>query len=168
MNPTSLQIYITLLVCGVLLLGAEIYVPGGILGALGAIALVAAAVLGFQFGTVGGLISVAGILLLAALVVYLWIRIFPKTGVGRRLTLSQDGRAFKLDDAEARAALGREGVALSPLRPAGVGEIEGRRRDVITRGIYLEAGRRFRVVGVEGARCIVEPVEEATAERGAS
>lgn len=168
MNPTLLRVYIALLVCGTLLLGAEIYVPGGILGVLGGFALVAAAVIGFQFGGLGGWISVAGILLLAAFVVYLWIRIFPRTGAGRRLTLARDGREFKLDDAEARAAIGREGVALSPLRPAGIGEIGGRRCDVITRGVFLEAGRRFRVVGVEGARRIVEPVEETPEDRATS
>ena len=161
MSPAVVQAYLALLVCGTLLLGAEVYVPGGILGAIGALALLAAAILGFQFGWVGGALSAAGIVLLAALVVWLWIRVFPKTPAGRQLTLAQDGRAFKLDDAAERAAVGREGVALSPLRPGGIGEVDGRRCDVITRGLYLEAGRRFRVVGVEGARLIVEPAGDA-------
>ena len=168
MSSGILQVYLILLVCGTLLLGAEIYVPGGSLGTIGALALVAAAILGFQFGPIGGALSATGILVLAAIVVYLWIRVFPKTGAGRRLTLSHDGRAFKLDDAAERAIVGREGVALSQLRPAGIGEVEGGRCDVITRGLFLDAGARFRVIGVEGTRLIVEPVGDASPERAAS
>lgn len=162
MSPTLLQAYIALLVCGVLLLGAETYVPGGILGAIGGIALFVAMILGFNFGTVGGLVSAVGIILLAALVLWLWVRVFPKTPAGRRLTLAQDGRDFKLDDEALRAAVGREGVAISALRPSGIGEVDGRRCDVITRGEWIGAGQQFRVTAVEGARLIVAPVETAS------
>ena len=161
MSPALLQAYIALLVCGVLLLGAETYVPGGILGAIGGLALFAAMIIGFNFGTLGGTVSAVGIILLAALVLWLWVRVFPKTAAGRRLTLSQDGRDFKLDDEALRATVGREGVALSPLRPSGIGEVDGRRCDVITRGEWMDAGQRFRVEAVEGARLIVAPIETA-------
>jgi membrane protein implicated in regulation of membrane protease activity len=57
MSPALLQVYGALLVCGVLLLGAEVFVPGGILGTIGGLALLAAMVLGFGFGWVGGLVS---------------------------------------------------------------------------------------------------------------
>lgn len=169
MSPTLLQVYIALLICGVLLIGAETYVPGGILGAIGGLALFAAMILGFQFGPMGGTLSAVGIILLAALVLWLWVRWFPKTPAGRRLTLSQDGRDFRLDDSAARATVGHVGVAISPLRPSGVGELDGRRCDVITRGEWVDAGQRFRVVAVEGTRIIVAPLEEApAAEKPAS
>ncbi len=168
MSPSLLQAYIALLACGVLLLGAEIYVPGGILGAIGGIALFAAMIIGFSFGTLGGTLSAIGIILLAALVLWLWVRVFPKTGAGRRLTLSQDGRVFRLDDADARSTLGHEGVALSPLRPSGIGEVDGRRCDVITRGEWMDAGQRFRVAAVEGTRLIVAPIESDAPESAPS
>lgn len=163
MSPSLLQVYIALLICGVLLIGAETYVPGGILGVIGGIALFAAMILGFQFGPMGGTLSAVGIILLAALVLWLWVRWFPKTPAGQRLTLSQDGRDFRLDDTAARAMVGRVGVAVSPLRPSGIGELDGRRCDVITRGEWMDAGQRFRVVAVEGARIIVAPLGEASA-----
>ncbi len=155
-----IRLYIILLACGALLLGAEVFVPGGILGILGGAALLAAVVIGFGFGWVNGLISAIGIIGLTALAIFLWIRIFPQTAPGRKLTLNRNGRDFKLDDTDRRALIGQEGMALSPLRPSGVGLVEGRRRDVITQGIWLDAGRRFRVTGVEGVWLIVEPVEE--------
>ena len=38
--------------------------------------------------------------------------------------------------------LGRTGTALSPLRPAGIAEIDGARVDVVSDGGFIEAGRR--------------------------
>jgi membrane-bound serine protease (ClpP class) len=168
MSPGLIRLYIILLVCGALLLGAEVFVPGGMLGVLGVIALLAALFLGFGFGWAGGLISAVGIVFFTALAVLLWVRLFPKTPVGRKLALARDGRDFKLDDAAEKAVIGREGTALSPLRPGGIGLVDGRRRDVITRGVWMDAGRRFRVAAVEGARLIVEPIEESPSEGTAS
>jgi membrane-bound serine protease (ClpP class) len=71
-----------------------------------------------------------------------------------------DGRGFKLNDTVDRAAVGHEGVAVSTLRPSGIGLVDGRRCDVITRGLWLDAGRRFRVTDIEGTRLIVEPIGE--------
>ena len=36
--------------------------------------------------------------------------------------------------------VGKQGIAISPLRPAGVAEIEGKRLDVVTRGEFLAEG----------------------------
>ncbi len=56
---------------------------------------------------------------------------------------------------------GKEGIAVTTLRPAGIAEIEGRRIDVVTDGTYIEAGNRIRIVKTEGRKIIVEKKEEA-------
>lgn len=43
----------------------------------------------------------------------------------------------------------------SPM-PAGIGEVDGHRLDVVTRGEYLPAGTPVRIVETHGARIIVE------------
>jgi membrane-bound serine protease (ClpP class) len=50
---------------------------------------------------------------------------------------------------------GKEGVAVTPLRPAGTAEIDGKRMDVVTMGDYIKAGEHIKVVKVEGNRIIV-------------
>jgi membrane-bound serine protease (ClpP class) len=47
---------------------------------------------------------------------------------------------------------------VTALRPAGVAELGGRRVDVVTDGVFVDAGRVVRVVAVEGARVVVAPV----------
>lgn len=57
--------------------------------------------------------------------------------------------------------LGRQGVALSDLRPAGVARIDGHRIDVITEGEWLAAGDPVTVITDEGYRRVVERTDDA-------
>ena len=54
-----------------------------------------------------------------------------------------------------RLQLGRVGVALSPLRPAGVADIGGSRVDVVSDGGFVSAGAAIEVTRVEGNRVVV-------------
>ncbi|MDZ4347595.1 MAG: NfeD family protein [Candidatus Binatia bacterium] len=54
-----------------------------------------------------------------------------------------------------RRWLGKTGTALSPLRPAGIAEIEGERVDVVSEGDLIEAGAPVVVTGVDGNRIVV-------------
>lgn len=55
--------------------------------------------------------------------------------------------------------LGKEGVAISPLRPAGAIDIDGNRVDVVTEGDFLAAGTKVKVIGLDGTRIIVRLVK---------
>ncbi|MBP7829805.1 MAG: hypothetical protein KA248_07795 [Kiritimatiellae bacterium] len=160
MDPTIL-LYVILLAAGLFLVGVEIFVPGGIIGALGALSLVAAMFIGFKaFDPPWGLVSAVGIILLAGVGTALWIRFFPRTAAGRHLTLSSDGREFKAAPAALKALVGQEGLTHTALRPGGIATIGDRRVDVIAEGNWIEAGRRIRVVQVEGPRVVVRELPE--------
>ncbi len=150
------QLYITLVAAGLFLLGAEIFVPGGIIGTIGALALVAAIIVGFlAFGAQGGLLSGIVIVLLSGVAMILWAKFFPRTGMGRHLTLSLSGKLFKAPPADLKKLVGKEGVALTILRPSGMARIDGRRVDVVADGSYIEEGRPIEVIEVDGARVVV-------------
>jgi membrane-bound ClpP family serine protease len=55
--------------------------------------------------------------------------------------------------------LGKEGTALTVLRPAGVAEIEGTRVDVVSQSEFLPKGTKIKVVKVEGRRVVVADIE---------
>lgn len=151
----SVQTYITLLVVGLFLIGLETVVPGGVLGVLGGLVLFAAAVSGFQvFPAPWGLLSAVGIVLLVGMTVAMWVKYFPRTVVGRFLTLSSSTRDYKsaqsLND-----MLGKEGIAQTTLRPAGIATISGTRVDVVAEGNWIEHGKAVKVIAVEGNRVTV-------------
>jgi membrane-bound serine protease (ClpP class) len=54
-----------------------------------------------------------------------------------------------------RRWIGKRGTALSPLRPAGIAELESERVDVVSQGEYIEANTPIEVVRVDGNRIVV-------------
>jgi membrane-bound serine protease (ClpP class) len=150
--------YITLLACGLFLVGVEIFVPGGVLGTLGALALIGAAVLGFMiFPPVFAWISLLLILVLTALAAFVWMKFFPNSPVGRMLSLNQNISKKDQDDSPWKP--GMKGTALSTLRPAGKAMIEGRRADVIAGdGTWIDQNASVEVVKVSGNRIYVRKI----------
>ena len=57
--------------------------------------------------------------------------------------------------AERSAMVGRTGISFSPLRPSGKVEIDGRQRDAVSEGPFIDAGMTVEVVGWSGFVMIV-------------
>jgi membrane-bound serine protease (ClpP class) len=153
------QLYVILLIVGLFLIGAEIFLPGGVIGVLGVTALGGAVLVGFQaFGAQGGLLSALVIVVLAGICIVIWIKYFPKTSIGQRMTLAKDGKTFKAVSPDLTELVGKEGLALSILRPSGIARIDNRRVDVVADGSWIEQGKRVKVARVEGARILVREI----------
>jgi len=153
---TIALLVIGLMVVGLVLMVIEILVlPGfGLIGVLGGISMLAAAWVAFAYSGAGyGTLSLCAGMLSAGLL--FWF--LPKTKAGNKMVLkaSIDESA---PDPSLKGLLEAEGVAMSDLRPSGTAKIDGRPVDVITDGEYVESGTSVRVVRVEGARVVVEPV----------
>jgi membrane-bound serine protease (ClpP class) len=156
------QLFATLLIAGLLLVGIEVFAPGAVIGTLGALALVGAAVAGFlAFGPVTGGYVALGILILVGIVLALWVRFFPASGIGKKMTVSQDLSRSTAVAGDMASLLGKQGVAISELRPAGFAQIEGRRVDVVTQGEMIAKGQTVKVVHVAGSRVVVAGVRTA-------
>ena len=157
------QLFWILLIAGLVLTGAEVFVPGGIVGSLGVFALAGAIALGFKaYGQYGWLIAVA-IVVLGAVAVGLWIKFFPRSAIGRKMTVENDLANAKASDPSLKALAGKRGIAASDLRPSGFATVENRRVDVVTEGGMIGKGTAVEVVRVEGSRVVVKalPATEA-------
>jgi len=155
----AVELFFMFLIAGLLLVGAEIFVPGGILGIMGGLALLGAIIAGFvAFRGYGGWIAFS-IVFLVGIAMFLWIKIFPNTRIGRRMTVSTDLAASKGTQSGLQELMGRQGTALSSLRPSGFARIDGKRVDVITQGEMLSKGDTVVVVDVESNRVVVRGVE---------
>ncbi len=148
--------YITLLACGLFLIGIEIFVPGGVLGIFGAAALIGAAVIGFNiFPMWLGWLSVFVILALTGLAVFIWMKYLPQSPIGKALSLSQ--KITKKDQDDSAWKPGMTGTALSELRPSGKAMIENQRADVIAdNGTWIGHNAAIEIVRVSGNRIYVK------------
>jgi membrane-bound serine protease (ClpP class) len=149
----TLALIIVLMAVGMVLLFLEVaIIPGfGVAGVFSILCLLAGAVTAWlSYGAAWG---VGSIVLSGGLSIGI-IALAPRTRAGRELVL-RDAITAQIG---ARSALeGHVGVALTALRPSGAAEIDGRRVDVVTDGQFIDAGRRVKVVSVEGARVVVAP-----------
>lgn len=151
--------YVTLLVCGLFLIGIEIFVPGGVLGVIGAAALIGAAIIGFTIFPVWlAWLSVFTILVLTGLAIFIWMKYLPQTPIGRALSLSQSITGKDQDDSP--WTIGMKGVALSELRPAGKALINEQRADVIADGgTWIGHNTRIEITRIAGNRIYVKELD---------
>ena len=152
----SVTLYFALLLAGSVLVGTEIFVPGGILGAMGGLVWLTAAIIGWsRFSEPWNLISVISILFIALLTFVLWIRFFPKSSVGKSLSLDENSGSYKAHKTTA-FPVGTVGQAFSTLRPSGIALFDGRRVDVVADGEWIEEGTPVKISSTSGGHISVE------------
>jgi membrane-bound serine protease (ClpP class) len=151
---------------GIALLAVEIFVTpgfglagllgiGAFLGGLG-LSVVGAGATWDVILRAGGRAAVSLLLALAGAVVML--RALPRLPFGRRLVLEQELAAqagYASTPESDRQWVGKRGTTISPLRPAGIGQFDGERVDVMSDGVFIDAGQPIDVLRVDGDRIVV-------------
>jgi membrane-bound serine protease (ClpP class) len=151
---------------GIFLLILEVAIPGFGVCAAGAILCFTVAAYFFMGGGIGSLLIIAlvYVVVIAALV---WLcHTLPSDCRWNPIVLLERQNAVKSiekEEASYRRLLGKQGEALSMLRPAGTAVVEGRRLDVLTEGDYIASHSRIEVIRVEGSKIIVKQVAAAPA-----
>ena len=142
---------IIIFLCGILAMFVEIFIPGGILGLLGLLAVLGSILWAFVEGRTGlGMTLLVSTIALAPIFLYLW-----KHFVGHLFALNSNDAVTAALPPRADI-VGNAGESVTPLRPSGVARIDGRRVDVVTRGEMLEKGTPVIVIEMAGNRTIVK------------
>ena len=158
----GIQIYqIVILVLGLIFLIIEMFTPGfGVSGGIGLVLLV-----------VGILITastpfealVMFILLLAIVGVALTVVFHSATRgrLSRTLVLNEslNKAAGYIGNEDLEYFIGREGIALTVLRPSGSAEFDGVKLDVVSEGEYIEKDSRVKIMKVAGRRIVVRSIQ---------
>jgi membrane-bound serine protease (ClpP class) len=184
------QVDLVLIVLGIVLLLVEMFVlPGfGVAGLLGIIALGAGMVMamiphmptgvpdlpGIAPPSIGPYIQTALLKLAIGMILsliggYFISKWLPHTSFYGRLVLESTQEGYVSTDVEQKQSLvGKIGTTVSPLRPAGIAEIDGRRVDVVSNGDFIQANQRVLVTETEGTRIVVvlAPEPEPEPESG--
>ncbi len=157
--PEGFTTVVGLIAAGILLLGLELFLPGAVIGIMGASMLIAGCYYAFHLPVdnpdLWGFGAVAVSAASASIVAILFIR----SKYAKRLVLRTESSST-LSTPEGAALAGLEGVAQTDLRPSGMAEISGRRVDVVADCAFIHKGSRIRVRKVEGSRVLVEPVDQ--------
>ncbi|MBM7665299.1 membrane-bound serine protease (ClpP class) [Solibacillus kalamii] len=148
---------VIIFVIGLILLIAELFVPGGIVGVIGGALMIGSLLFaGESFVHMAYSILIA--MIIAGIGMVILMKFFGKKLhmfnrlVLRDATTTEEGYVSNKNRIE---LIGKTGQAITPLRPSGTVVVEQERLDVVTQGGYIDAGKTVEVVKVEGSRIVV-------------
>ena len=156
---------IPIIICvlvGIILLVVEMFMPGfGVPGISAAVLLLAGIVMTwYEYGAKPGLAMSVAVLALLGIVISISLNAVKKGKFGRSsLTLEGTVNDGGVADREAlQEMLGKEGTALTPLRPVGAVEFENGKMNVQSDGEFIEKGASVRVLRVSGTTVYVKKI----------
>ncbi len=162
MSPEMIPwLAVLLLLVGLLALILEVFIAGfGFFGMAGII-LFGWGILLLSFDVAVTLKSLVIAVAVSFAVFFAGVKILTRLNFWQRFTLGtrqEKNTGYTAPREELRAYAGREGITLTPLRPAGSVEIDGERLDVVTEGGFVPPGAKVTVVKVDSGRIIVRPL----------
>ena len=157
---------IILCVAGIVCVALEVYLPGGIIGSIGAVAILASIFFAYQhssgFGTMLLVCSVAGSIS-ASLFSFKYLTKSPE---GRKALLLDTN--IKVPEEKHLVLMDKVGEATCDLRPTGRILIDDNPYDAQSRGEYIEKGSAVKVIAVEADHIFVKQVKFKENEEGKS
>ena len=146
---------------GILMFVVEMFTPGfGVAGGLGVCSFAAVIIMQFLANSVSSALIVTAILLvLLCAVILLFIRSFQKGALSKARIVNHDSVVTAKEEAIPESKLllvGKTGTAITPLRPAGIVEVEGKRINAQTYGPFIDKGAVVTVAAVEGLSVFVK------------
>ncbi len=154
---------IFIFIIGLILIILEIFVvPGfGVVGTLGILSILASLIM--ASGNIWqAIVTLALAIAAAVIIVAITIKNRRTRKIWSKLILfhKQEGDGgYNSANMALNDYIGAKGLAITPLRPAGTAEINGKRIDVVSEGSFIDANQQIEVVAVEGMRVIVQPAK---------
>ena len=149
------------LVVGLALMVYEMFTPGmGVPGLLGALALLAAVILRADTLT-NALITLVLIVVPLMIAGGIILRSFSKGVLSRSKIVLHDAiteKSTSLGEKEMQSLVGKEGMCITALHPAGNVDFEGRRLDVVSEGGFVGKGSLVRIMRIDGVKIIVREI----------
>jgi membrane-bound ClpP family serine protease len=165
MEPSLILAY-ALIVVGLFLLVAELFMPSGTFLVLSLAAIVIGVAMTFlkSDDPTRGIVTLICVFTAVPLVAGVVLHYWPKTRIGKRFFLNgpdEDATIASMPvNLELEQLRGRFGRTVSPLRPAGVTDFDGRRVDTITEGMMVDEGQWVRCIDVRAGKVVVRQVQK--------
>jgi membrane-bound serine protease (ClpP class) len=150
------ELIIILCITGIICIALEVYLPGGVLGCLGAAALIWSIYSAYQhnqdFGTMLLIAGIAGSISLS----WFSFHYFASTKEGQKALLMNTD--IQVPEERFKNLINETGVSDCDLRPSGIAIINNDRYDVQTKGEYIVQGSKIIVSSIEGDHIYVKEI----------
>lgn len=154
-----MTLIIILSAVGLIAIIAELVLPGGLLGVVGALCLLGAVITTFvEYGATAGTIALVLLLILGIATLGWWMKYFHRLPGTKQLILNEEsGKAAE----EKVSLIGKSGVSLTDLVPSGHARIEGEKHDVMAEADPISKDTEIVVVAERGPSLIVRSAEKS-------
>lgn len=150
-----MTLIITLILIGTAALLLELFIPGGIVGFLGALCLLGAIVTTFtEYGFNAGILTTLAILVMACVALYFWMKNFEKLPGMKHFILTQTAERPQPTEDES-LLLNKKGETLTDLGPSGKALIDGKKFDVIAESGFIDQATAITVIEASGSKIVV-------------
>lgn len=156
-----------LFIIGIVLVILEFFLPGGIAGVLGFLAIAGSLFLAAENIVTMGL-SILAAIAAAILLSIIMVKVFGKRmKIFKKLILKDSTSTEKgyVSNRNRTELIGLEGIAITPLRPSGTVLIEDERIDVVSEGNFIQKGQKVKIIKAEGSRIVVRELPEEENEQ---
>lgn len=144
------------LLLGAALMIVEVFLPGFGLPGISGIVLIGAGIIltAMHFGASVAVAVLLVVVAVLAVLISFALRHASRGGMkNSKLFLSEKEELHNKKDMQ--VLVGKKGKTLSVLRPAGIGEFDGVRLNVVTEGGFIERDKPIEIVSVDGSRIVV-------------
>ncbi|MEM1223118.1 MAG: NfeD family protein [Verrucomicrobiota bacterium] len=148
---------ISLIAIAFVMIFFEVILPGGILGVLAAICIIAATVFAIQdFGLLAGALIFFAAVIGIFVFVLVELKLLANTKYGGKLFLraSIDGHSNPVTSDE--TLIGQRGETLTRLNPTGMISINGKKYEAFSQDGYIERGQPVTVLNRDNFRLIIQ------------
>lgn len=153
---------ILIFVIGFILLIAELFVPGGIVGIIGGALMIISLLFAGE-----SVVHMAYSILIAMFIAVIGMVIIMKF-LGKNLhvfnklilkdaTTTEEGYVSNVNRID---LLGKSGETITPLRPAGTIVVDNERIDAVSEGSFIGSNKKVEVIQVEGSRIVVREIKK--------
>lgn len=159
---SEVAVIVMLFGLGAAILVAELFIPShGVLTVAGLGFLISGIVSTFQqYGQTAGSITILSCLVVLPIFTVAAVKYWPRTWIGRRIAPPNPiltSADTSVPVAEIEHYIGRTGRSVSPLRPVGICEFDGRRVSCISEHGMVEAGVSVEGLRISGSNLAVGP-----------
>jgi membrane-bound serine protease (ClpP class) len=154
-----MELVVGLLFAGVLFIAAEVFMPSGLIAALGGVCLVAGVGVTFErYNFFTAMAAGVGALLAAGLIVYVELKLLPHTSLGKKMfnAAASSGKAVDTGAATAPEMIGKQGKAATAFAPTGLAEIDGQKYEAACLDGFLHPGEALIVAGRDAYKLLVK------------
>ncbi len=154
-----MTVIVLLFIGGVVLIGSEVFLPGGIIGAIGGAMMIGGIAISYtDYGAFGAFLATVIAIALVVVALFIEFRILPNTAMGKRLFMSASVQSSMTYSSAEDDMIGKTCRTVTALAPTGFVLLDGRKLEAASKSGFIEKNEEVKITAKDNFRIIVSKI----------